>query len=104
MVTGLRYDDVPDFVALYPTAWSGALQAWLASLGMSFCRIGVDAKQFPPSVPVIAIGPARSGRMHAILYSASTMHDPSPRQAGFAGPIKHRLAILPLVENPEHYV
>ncbi len=94
MVTGLPYEDVPDFPTLSPKAWSQAFQAWLNLRGAQFLRIGVDLTEAPASTPVIAIGRNTLG-MHAVVIHEGLI-DPAPSQQGLIEEPRHRLVVLPL--------
>ena len=93
MVTGIAYEEVPNFVEVRPSSWTTALREWLAEHGLGFVRVGVDAAE-APHVPIIAIGRSRAGCFYAIVIS-DKVYDPDTHAIGPLEPPKHRLAILP---------
>ena len=96
MATNQPYEDVPNFVEVSPSSWSGALRDWLSNRGLGFVRIGIDLEEPPEGVPLIGIGKGRLACMHAVVFHAVVEIDPAPSALGLLGAPKHLLAILPL--------
>ncbi len=89
-VLGLRYGDVPDFVAEAPSRWATNMARWANELGRPVVRVQatgdgeIMASIFEgPGGLWIASGPTERETNHAVVYKGTTMmHDPHSSRAG----------------------
>lgn len=84
MVTGLPYDEVPDFVALHDTNWACELSLWLINRGMGLMQFSVAPVFIPSWLPIITKGYPSVGahHHHCVVWTDDGMIDPSPRSIG----------------------
>lgn len=101
MVTGLSYEDVPDFVSA-AESWTGALRKWLQTNGLTFVIVGKEIAEVPHGSCSIEIGLSAAGCYHAVAVAQERL-DPDPLERGFLAHAKHKLVILPLVTQPDLY-
>lgn len=95
IVTGIRYEDVPDFCESHKEAWPSACDEWLSEMGYGLLMFGSSPPDFVPSwLPIIAQGPTSiSSRYHFVVVTDDKIIDPWPSQPGLTE-IKERYAIV----------
>jgi len=95
MITGIRYEDVPDFCESDSEAWPTACDKWLGEMGYGLLMFGSSAPDFVPAwLPIIAQGSTSiSSRYHFVVVTEDKIIDPWPSQPGLTE-IKERYAIV----------
>lgn len=106
MVTGVPYEDVPDFVQRDGTNWSLGVAKWAPGAGFACIRLRatgdgeIMALAASGDIPWIATGESPRGRNHAVVcVGEMVLHDPHPSRAGIDD-MSGALFLLPATLEP----
>lgn len=100
MVTGIPYEEIPDFCGLYESQWAVECEKWLSPRGFGMIVFGDVPPYVAPWIPIIAQVPTNRGKhYHFVVVTADKIIDPSPLKPKILNPI-NRYAIVRQPHRP----
>jgi hypothetical protein len=79
----IEIDSVPDFYALYRSAWYLRFQDWLQQFGLVAVMFSDLPNDFPRNLYYLVGGESERGILHScVAYNEEIVHDPHPSGTG----------------------